>query len=362
MKNRLINNPLFIFIFALLLFSCEKENGTAIDKESISQEKVNFKTISLEATKQFVKNLENSSTNKSQNGLNIIVDESTYRQVDIEGSNQKINIVEVNTRFKTLNSAIFQIEINGSVQTVLQHEIPDVSNKNNTAAYSGYVYMTNIQGVVLSSSLYSGGIIDAIYLDPCWSLDCGPLTLDEVVVTGMPSHYQPTSASFMGGSFSNGFRYYNRYHSMGAAYARHYANIMLDNIIKEKLDDIGPKPVKEYSDKCKGLKEAWEKYPKNEVAGFITKDGKLLITDIGGYDNAMNWNTHRRNGQDYYLYNASEGPLSLNYEGQIRSYGYILIPVTAAFHTHAPCRDRGVDGISGTVSPKDQRHHPVTQI
>ncbi|VAW15857.1 hypothetical protein MNBD_BACTEROID03-2386 [hydrothermal vent metagenome] len=299
-----------------------------------------------------MKNLENSSSNKSQNGLNITVDESTYIQVTIEGSNQKINIAKVDTKFKTLNSAVFQIEINGSVQTVLQHEMPNVINKNNTAAYSGYVYMTNTQGIVLSSTLYRTGNIVAVYLPySCWALDCGPLTLDEVVVTGPQARPRYSSAPFGG---TSGWRYRNRYHSMGAAYARHYAKIELDNRIKANLDDIGPKPIKEYDDKCQGLKEAWEKYPKNEVAGFITKDGKSLITDIGGYDYSDVAYIHPLNGENYYIYNANEGSLLLNYEGQIRSYEYILIPVTAAFHTHAPCRDQEGDGISGTVSLHDR--------
>lgn len=45
---------------------------------------------------------------------------------------------------------------------------------------------------------------------------------------------------------------------------------------------VGGKPKHEYldADKCIGLQAMWNNYPNNEVLGYLSQDGKLIVTDV----------------------------------------------------------------------------------
>ncbi len=121
------------------------------------------------------------------------------------------------------------------------------------------------------------------------------------------------------------------------------------------LEEIaGPKPEKEYNTVCEGVMDMWNSYPNNEVAGYISKDGKILMTGITGLDGGAVPSTYEDfSGQVYYL---SNGRPTQDYDGMIKPYNdleYYFIPVAASIHTHTPCRNDGTNGVSHPVGSDD---------
>lgn len=120
------------------------------------------------------------------------------------------------------------------------------------------------------------------------------------------------------------------------------------------LSDFGNKPIFEYSNKCQGILDGWNNYPNNEVFGYITSDGQLLVINVLPLTGGETSGTYYYNGITYYPYPDTQGPLSGSYSGVIHSAGFYLIPVVASFHTHSPCRNDGSDGVSQLVSQEDK--------
>jgi hypothetical protein len=118
--------------------------------------------------------------------------------------------------------------------------------------------------------------------------------------------------------------------------------------------DLGDRPLSEFQDKCVGLQNTWNTYPNNEVAGYVTWDGQLLVTNIIGQQGGAIFGTYYYNGVTYYPYPMTQGPPSNTYAGMQQSAGYYLIPVLASFHTHSPCISDGTDGVSHPVGTDDR--------
>jgi hypothetical protein len=118
-------------------------------------------------------------------------------------------------------------------------------------------------------------------------------------------------------------------------------------------DESGPKPKKEYKDKCSGLIDIWQSYPNNEVFGYITIDGQLIVTGIGSQNGAEGGGVYVFDGQAYY---PSQEKPDNNYAGMtiIKNGDFYLIPIVSSVHTHSPCRDDGSSGVSQTVSSDDK--------
>jgi len=120
----------------------------------------------------------------------------------------------------------------------------------------------------------------------------------------------------------------------------------------------GKKPLKEYNTKCNGLQDMWNSYPNNEVLGYITADGKVILTDILSQNGGSASGLYEHKGTSYYSYPASQGKPSQDYAGMRKvgssSNPYYLIPVSASVHTHSPCRSDGSNGISHQVGNEDK--------
>ena len=117
----------------------------------------------------------------------------------------------------------------------------------------------------------------------------------------------------------------------------------------------GNKPIKEYSGKCTGkctgIQDMWNSYPNNEIAGYLTIDEQVILTNILGPSSGGMNGVYTYQGISYY---PSNGQPNNNYQGMIQTRGYYLIPVVASIHTHTPCRQDGTDGASHNVGTDDQ--------
>lgn len=118
--------------------------------------------------------------------------------------------------------------------------------------------------------------------------------------------------------------------------------------------NIGDKPLQEYSDKCAGIQSIWNNYTNNEVFGYISSDGKLIVTNIQPYNGGQGSGLYFYNNIYYYPYPDTQGAPSQSYSGMIQAAGYYFIPVSASVHTHTPCRGDGTNGMTSVGSDDAQ--------
>jgi hypothetical protein len=223
-------------------------------------------TVPLDNTFDFFNTLNaNNKLNKSstdKNNIDLKIDLESLKQVDITNTDAKLNIANATTKFDNVETQVLQIEIDGEMQTVLFHHIPEnnstsegTSNKTSTSYFTGSVFTTNLSGIVLSGfSINSGNILGSFNFltssystdpTPCWGITCG-ITLNEVVITSnAPStsnwaytNYANTTNVMMNYQF---VRSTNNYSSMGTAYANYYRGKAIRDF-DEKIDDKNLKP------------------------------------------------------------------------------------------------------------------------
>ncbi len=97
---------------------------------------------------------------------------------------------------------------------------------------------------------------------------------------------------------------------------------------------IGEKPFHEFTDKCAGLQFMWDNYPKNEVHGYITSAGNLIVTEVlelqGGFVKGL----YAEDGKVYYAWPYVEGQPSVAHPDIFIFQQNYYIPVVASIHTH----------------------------
>ena len=129
-------------------------------------------------------------------------------------------------------------------------------------------------------------------------------------------------------------------------------------INEEEIELVaGDRPIKEYPDKCAGIQDMWNSYTDQEAAGYLTADGKIILTNINPLAGGDLFGIYSWNGIAYYPYPKSDAAPNQNYTGMIEidrpAPGYYLIPVTASIHTHTLCRSDGSNGVSHPVGEDD---------
>ncbi|MGZ0016704.1 hypothetical protein [Yeosuana sp. AK3] len=255
----------FLFFLVILFTNC---NNEPLEKDSYIkaiQERDGLNTVPLDHSLDFFAKLNSKTTNKNtkdKNDIDLNIDLSSLRQVDITNTNAKLNIADATTKFDNIETQILQIEINGEMQTVLFHQIPKKNNtskgsssKLSESSFTGSVFSTNLSGTVLSGfSFNNGNILGSFNFftssystdpNPCWGITCG-ITLDEVIlISNAPStsnwaytNYANTANVMLNYQF---VRSTNNYSTMGIAYADYYRSLEIDKWIKNILEDNTPK-------------------------------------------------------------------------------------------------------------------------
>jgi hypothetical protein len=149
-------------------------------------------------------------------------------------------MADAKTKLENVKTQILQIEIDGEIQTVLFHHVPEkntskrtTSNRSSSSYFSGAVFTTNLTGMVLSGfKINNGNVLGSFNFftgsystnptDPiCYT--CGTQQLDEILITSNRS-YTATNSTYTNMD-SRGYQWSrssNNYSSMGIAYANHY--------------------------------------------------------------------------------------------------------------------------------------------
>ena len=259
--NKNIFKIMTISIVTLFLFNCSddvQEDNPLSEDQSLQED--DLSTVPLESTLDFFNSL--NTTNRlnrvsgDQNNIGLEIDIASLEQVDISDTDAKLNIANATTKFDNVETQVLQIEIDGTLQTVLFHHIPEDTTATNrsssrTTGYSftGSVFTTNLSGTVLSGFRINLGNISGSFNfstpiyntdpDPCWGIGCG-IDLDEVVITS-PSNYAAVNHTTMNNRAYQWGRSNNNYSSMGTAYANYYwqkREIERQKDIEEFYDEI----------------------------------------------------------------------------------------------------------------------------
>ena len=243
-SKKTIFKIIMISIVSLFLYTCsdDLQEDNFVSEASNLQED-DLSTVPLESTLDFFSSLNTtnmlSRTSSDQTNIGLEIDLESLEQVDLTNTDAKLNIANATTKFEHIETQILQIEIDGSLQTVLFHHIPDENTTTNrsarsTAAYSftGSVFSTNLYGTVLSGfSINNGTVLGSFNFfsssystdpDPCWGIGCG-IELDEVVISPpSPSNYAAVNHQTMNNRAYQWGRSSNNYSSMGTAFANYY--------------------------------------------------------------------------------------------------------------------------------------------
>ena len=244
-----------ISIVTLFLFNCSddiQEDNTLSEELNLQED--DLSTVPLESTLDFFNSLNTtnrlSRTSGDQNNIGLEIDIASLEQVDISDTDAKLNIANATTKFDNVETQILQIEIDGTLQTVLFHHIPEdttASNRNSARAagysFTGSVFTTSLSGTVLSGFRINLGKISGSFNfktpiyntdpDPCWGIGCG-IALDEVVITS-PSNYAAVNHITMNNRAYQWGRSSNNYSSMGTAYSNYYKQRAVSKFVEEDV-------------------------------------------------------------------------------------------------------------------------------
>ena len=253
--NKNIFKIMTISIVTLFLFNCSddiQEDNTLSEELNLQED--DLSTVPLESTLDFFNSLNTtnrlSRTSGDQNNIGLEIDIASLEQVDISDTDAKLNIANATTKFDNVETQILQIEIDGTLQTVLFHHIPEDTTDSNrysarTAGYSftGSVFTTSLSGTVLSGFRINLGKISGSFNfktpiyntdpDPCWGIGCG-IALDEVVISS-PSNYAAVNHITMNNRAYQWGRSSNNYSSMGTAFANHYKQRAVSKFVEEDV-------------------------------------------------------------------------------------------------------------------------------
>ena len=242
MKMKLTNylkTGILFFGISLLFWNCEKNEIL----EELNLQESELKTVPIENSMSFFKTINNNTLSKSvakgNNDIGLKIDIESLEQVALTNTDAKLTIANASTKIENIETQILQIEIDGELQTVLFHHVPEnntaertTSNRSSSSYFSGSVYTTNLSGMVLSGfKINNGNVLGSFNIftgsystdptDPiCYT--CGIQQLDEILILGNPSHYAASGHTTMDDRQYQWSRSSNNYSSMGIAYANYY--------------------------------------------------------------------------------------------------------------------------------------------
>lgn len=273
-----------ILITSLFLFNCSNESiDDNVTMNKLDSESNNLKTVPLENSLNFLKKLNNDRlTNRRliSNDIGLKIDVESLEQVDITNTDAKLNIASATTKFEGVETEFLQIEINGELQTILFHHIPEknitmngkmlIDDKN----FTGGVYSTDLDGRVLSGFSINKGIISGSYNPSPYATD--PIKLNEVIIKNnytAPPYYGNSLYTYYNYGFIS-FTSMNNYSSMGIAYAAYYRRLQTKKIDDEIKDGLLKPCLKKILDNLKKT---------------TASPGNMIVNFTGSWANGYNW-------------------------------------------------------------------------
>lgn len=281
MKTKI--NFCIILISTLFLFNCTNESDYLEDVVSYKNSQSDgLKTVPLENSIRFLQKLNSKQlTSKGiiSSDINLHIDIESLEQVDLTNTDAKLNVANATTKFKGVETEFLQIEINGELQTILFHYIPEkdmtmskgILTKDDS--FTGSVYSTDLNGIVLSGFEVNKGSVSGEYLLSTYSPK--PVPLNEVIIKNT---YKATpyieGIYFNNSDYSRTPNYLNNYSSMGVAYAAYYKYLQAKKI-NDEIKDAKLKPC---------LKKILENLKKTSAS-----PGNMVVNFTGNSSTGYNW-------------------------------------------------------------------------
>lgn len=232
----------FILVITFFMFNCSDEShDTRAATTELDLRSAKLETVPLEKSFDFFNELNNEQLNKKAENTTIAlkIDLSSLEQVVITNTDAKLNIATATTGLEGVETEILQIKIDGEVQTVLFHRIPErrkasviARAPNDNGEFTGRIYSTNLRGEVLSGFKMEKGIITGVNSPLAYIKD--PVPLKEVVVKN--TYIAPVTNDAYTRMNYQFVRTQNNGSAMGIAYAAYYGKQYI-KAFDDKIDD-----------------------------------------------------------------------------------------------------------------------------
>ena len=184
-----------ITVLVFFLFNCSDQNDQKHYSIEVQDPKLGiFKTVPLRNSIDFFTKLKGERlSGRYSDDIGLEIDLESLQQVALEGTDAKVTLALAATTFEGVDTEVLQVEIEGELQTVLFHQVPedDVTdgggggiNPVDPDDFTGSVYTTDLDGRVLSGFKIIEGVVSVGYdFTPLNSID-PPIKLDEVIIPG----------------------------------------------------------------------------------------------------------------------------------------------------------------------------------
>ncbi|MCD0472549.1 hypothetical protein [Flavobacterium sp. JAS] len=249
-----VTNPFFKIgiIIVLVFFLCNCSNQNDENNDSIQGQDPEFgvfKTVSLKNSIDFFTKLNSDRlTRRYSDDIGLDINLESLQQVDIEGTDAKVNLALAATKFEGVDTEVLQVEIDGELQTVLFHQVPEIDITDGGGGglnpidpidpndFTGSVYTTDLDGRVLSGFKIVEGVVSVGYdftqlnsIDP-------PIKLNEVIIPGYVKPILPPTNDAVTRMDYQFVRSQNNGSAMGIAYFA-AINKKVSKEIDDEIDD-----------------------------------------------------------------------------------------------------------------------------
>ena len=145
-RNKLTNFlklGILFFGISLLLFNCEQRELTEeIETVSIDNK---YQSLTMEDAIGFLNNFKSKGySKKSTKGINLDIDINSLNLEEVENSDLSMPVFEATTKHIDIESKVFLIKVNDSLQGFLINRIPE--KEDSSSNFSGMISITDLEG------------------------------------------------------------------------------------------------------------------------------------------------------------------------------------------------------------------------
>ena len=145
---------ILLFGISLLLWNCNQNVG---DEETfIPLTTSKYQSLDIEETTSFLSDFKSKKyLKKSAKGINLDIDINSLNFENVENSELSMPVFEAITKHAAIESKVFLIKVNDSIQGFLLNRI--VKKDDNSSKFSGIISVTNLEGKFINAYRIENG-------------------------------------------------------------------------------------------------------------------------------------------------------------------------------------------------------------
>jgi hypothetical protein len=146
---------ILFFGISLLLFNCEQRELTEeIETVSIDNK---YQSLTMEDATGFLNNFKSKGySKKSTKGINLDIDINSLNLEEVENSDLSMPVFEATTKHIDIESKVFLIKVNDSLQGFLINRIPE--KEDSSSNFSGMISITDLEGRFINGYRIENGV------------------------------------------------------------------------------------------------------------------------------------------------------------------------------------------------------------